>query len=82
VGAAQSHALARYLEKLNEADANAGAVAGTAGSENSDAEMSVTMQDFALATAEVRPAMGVGPGCCSPRHRMPFNKVWGLGFRV
>ena len=59
VGAAQSHALARYLQDAED-DAVTGDASGTSGTVSIDPneKLNVTMDDFTRAMREVRPAMG------------------------
>ena len=61
VGAAQSHALARYLQDAED-DAMTGDASGTSSGtvsiESSNEKLNVTMDDFTRAMREVRPAMG------------------------
>ena len=56
VGAAQSHALARYLKDSD--DVGGDAPSASPSSDSSELNVNVTMDDFTRAMREVRPAMG------------------------
>ena len=61
VGAAQSHALARYLKDADDVGGDAPSASPSSDSSSSDSSSSrlnVTMDDFTRAMREVRPAMG------------------------
>lgn len=61
VGAAQSHALARYLKDADTVGGDAPSASPSSGSFSSDlssSRLNVTMDDFTRAMREVRPAMG------------------------
>ena len=61
VGAAQSHALARYLKDADDVSGDAPSASPSSDSSSSDSSSSrlnVTMDDFTRAMREVRPAMG------------------------
>tara|TARA_B100000405_G_scaffold194773_1_gene136545 strand:+ start:122 stop:2572 length:2451 start_codon:yes stop_codon:yes gene_type:complete len=61
VGAAQSHALARYLKDADDVGGDAPSASPSSGSSSSDlssSRLNVTMDDFTRAMREVRPAMG------------------------
>ena len=61
VGAAQSHALARYLKDANAVGGDAPSASPSSDSSSSDlssSRLNVTMDDFTRAMREVRPAMG------------------------
>ena len=61
VGAAQSHALARYLKDADDVGGDAPSASPSSDSSSSDlssSRLNVTMDDFTRAMREVRPAMG------------------------